>query len=91
MNKKRITAIVTLVLLAAVGGYQVKAHAQPEFPKPCRVLVPAEWGAYKGMSRGTGLIFEDKTGTLRIISDIPCDTDSGPVSSPRVLVELYRK
>jgi hypothetical protein len=70
LNWKRIAALVTLVL-SAIGGDQVKAHAQQDFPPPCSVVVPAEWGKYRGSVIESGLVFEDKNGTLRIIQQVP--------------------
>jgi hypothetical protein len=90
LNWGRIVAIVSLMLVGAVGTYELKAHAQQELPTPCSINVPAEWGDFKGMSK-TGMIFEDKNGTLRIISEIPCNLDRGIVSTPRVLVEIHRR
>ncbi len=78
MNRTRIAVIVTLVLLSAIGGYQVKAHAQQDFPPPCTVVVPADWGKYRGSVVESGLVFEDKNGTLRIIQQLPCTLDGTP-------------
>jgi hypothetical protein len=91
MNRNRIIAIVTLVLAAAVGGYQVKAHAQQQYPKPCTVVIPTDWGKYKGVAAGSGLVFEDKNGTLRITSQIPCNIDGSVASAPQIMVEIHRK
>jgi len=91
VNWKRIAALVTLVLVSAIGGYQVKAHAQQDFPPPCTVVVPAEWGKYRGNAVGSGLVFEDKSGTLRIIAQLPCTLDGTPNGPPRVLAEIRRK
>lgn len=91
MNGRRITAGVALVLLSAIGGYQVKAHAQQDFPYPCNVVVPVEWGRFRGSINLNGLIFEDKYGTLRIIQQLPCTLDGTPNGPPRVIAEIRRK
>ena len=91
MKYKRIAAVVALVLLSAFGGYQVKAHAQQDFPPSCNVVVPAEWGKYKGSVVESGLIFEDKAGTLRIIQQLPCTLDGTPNGPPRIIAEIHRK
>ncbi len=91
MNWNRIAAVVTLVLVSAIGGYQLKVHAQQQFPKPCTVVIPSEWGKYKGVSAGSGLVFEDKNGTLRIVSQISCNIDGSVTSPPQVMVEIHRK
>ncbi len=91
MNPNRIAVLVTLVLVSAVGGYQVKAHAQGQYSKPCSVVVPSEWGKYRGTSTGSGMVFEDKNGTLRVVSELPCSIEGGYFNTPRVLVEIRRK
>ncbi len=82
---------MTLVLVSAISGYQLKAHAQQQFPKPCTVVIPFEWGKYKGVSAGSGLVFEDKNGTLRVISQIACNIDGSVATTPQVMVEIHRK
>ena len=91
MNGKRIAAAVTLILVSAIGGYQVKVHAQQDFPPPCTVVIPADWGKYRGNAVGTGLVFEDRNGTLRIIQQLPCTLDGTPNGPPRVIAEIRRK
>lgn len=91
MNWKRIAIFAAPVFVSAVGGYQLKAHAQQEFPAACSVVVPAEWGKYRGYAGGNGLVFEDTAGTLRIIPQLPCTMDGTPNGPPRVLAEIRRK
>ena len=93
MNWKRIGAGVAVIFVSAIGGYQVKAHAQrdPNFPPPCTVVIPAEWGKYRGNVEGSGLMFEDKNGTLRIVPQLPCTVDGTPDGTPRVLAEIRRR
>jgi hypothetical protein len=40
---------------------------------------------------GTGLVFEDKNGTLRFIQQLPCTLDGTPNGPPRVIAEIRRK
>lgn len=91
MNWKRIAVAVPLVLLSAIGGYQVKAHAQQDFPPPCSIVIPAEWGKFRGNANGTGLVFEDRNGTLRFIAQLPCTLDGTPNGPPRVIAEIRRR
>jgi hypothetical protein len=91
MNWKRFAVIAMAVFASAIGGYQVKARAQQNFPLPCTVVVPAEWGQYRGSITGSGLVFEDKNGTLRIIQQLPCTLDGTPNGPPRVYAEVRRK
>ena len=94
MTGKRIAAVAGVLLVSAIGGYQLRAHAQQQsqqFPKPCTVIVPAEWGDYAGTATGAGMVFEDKDGTLRIISNLPCSIDGSVGGVPRVIAEIRRK
>ena len=91
MNWKRVVVLAALVFASAVGGYQMKAHAQQRYPPACNVYIPAEWGKFRGMSTGTGMIFEDNDGNLRIIGTIPCGVDRGQSSTPLVDVMIKRK
>ena len=91
VNWKRVVVLAALVLASAAGGYQLKAHAQQQYPPACNVYIPAEWGKFQGMSTGSGMVFEDKDGNLRIIGQVPCSTDRAQVGMPRVDVMIRRK
>jgi len=39
----------------------------------CVSYVPAEWGDYKGGNQQSGLAFQDRAGTLRFVTNLPCD------------------
>lgn len=87
--KKQITAIILLVALifVAVKLFQAKttnAAGQDEFGV-CVSQVPQSWGQFKGGSEQSGLAFEDGQGTLRFITNIPCN---GTV--PTVALEVRR-
>lgn len=90
MNWGRIVAIVSLMLAGVVGTYEITAHAQQQFPPPCQVSIPAEWGELKGVSEKIGMVFEDRTGTIRIIANMPCDTPGAILNRPYVQVEIRR-
>jgi len=91
MKWKRIAAVAALVFISAIVAYTLKAHAEQEFPPPCNVVVPADWGKYRGNVEGSGLVFEDNNGTLRIIQQLPCTLDGTPNGPPRVSAEIRRK
>ena len=55
-------AISMLVLLLAGEGVRTPAVAQAQPPR----TIPKSWGALKG-SIGASLIFEDSTGTIRLL------------------------
>jgi hypothetical protein len=88
--KKSIrTAMV--VALAIVALLSLKMYADtPKKPEPqvwtpgCVATVPKSWGAYKGGSAQSGLAFEDSAGTLRFLTNIPCD------GTPAVALEIRR-
>jgi hypothetical protein len=82
--------LVVLALAATVGTYEVKAHPQNIVGRPCVFTVPSDWGEFKGISK-FGLVFEDKTGTLRIIDQTPCETEGGQTGRPQVSVEVRRR
>jgi hypothetical protein len=91
MNWKRITGLAVIVIASAVGGYQLNVHAEQEPNRPCTVIIPAAWGDYKGLSTGTGLVFEDKSGTLRIVPVLPCPVNGAVPMSAWAAVEVHRK
>jgi hypothetical protein len=82
---------ITVVALAIVALVSLKMYAAtPEKPAPqvwtpgCVASVPKSWGAYKGGSAQSGLAFEDSAGTLRFLTNIPCD------GTPAVALEIRR-
>ena len=79
-------------MAAVVGTHEFTVHAQQpqQFPPPCQVTIPAEWGAFKGASEKIGMVFEDQSGTLRVISDMPCGTSGAVIVRPVVQVEIHR-
>ena len=100
MSWKLFAIVATLVFASAFGGYHLKAQAQQDpsqmqgqqdFPQHCTVVIPEEWGKYRGNATGSGLVFEDKNGTLRIIQQLPCTMDGTPNGPPRVFAEICRK
>jgi hypothetical protein len=87
-NSNKIIATVALVVVALIS---VKTYAAaPKAPKPqvwtpgCVASVPRSWGVFKGASTQSGLAFEDSAGTLRFLTNIPCD------GSPVVALEIRR-
>jgi hypothetical protein len=88
---KNRTRAVVVVALAIVALVSLKIHAAtPKKPEPqvwtpgCVATVPKSWGAYKGGSAQSGLAFEDTAGTLRFLTNIPCD------GTPAVALEIRR-
>jgi hypothetical protein len=88
---KKTIRTVMVVALAIVALISVKMYAAtPKKPEPqvwtpgCVANVPKSWGAYKGGSAQSGLAFEDSAGTLRFLTNIPCD------GTPAVALEIRR-
>ncbi len=81
---------VILVLAAMIGVHEVKASPQVRLGSPCVITIPADWGDFKGISK-FGLVFEERSGTLRIIDQMPCDAEGGNHGVPNVSVEVRRK
>ncbi|MGA2900004.1 MAG: hypothetical protein ABSF40_07225 [Candidatus Acidiferrales bacterium] len=88
-NTIRTIMVVALVILGALVSLKIRA-ATPKKPAPqvwtpgCVASVPKSWGAYKGGSAQSGLAFEDSAGTLRFLTNIPCD------GTPAVALEIRR-
>ncbi|MGA8142910.1 MAG: hypothetical protein WB987_03350 [Candidatus Acidiferrales bacterium] len=84
----KLAAIAATVLLAliAIKLYTTKAAAQPAqlWTPGCVAYVPKAWGQFKGGSAQAGLAFEDNTGTLRFLTNIPCG------ATPLVALEVRR-
>ena len=88
---KKRTAIAIAVALAMVTLVSLKLFASaPKSPLPqvwtpgCVSAVPKAWGTFKGGSAQSGLAFEDSAGTLRFLTNIPCN------GAPAVALEIRR-
>jgi hypothetical protein len=75
-----IVALLSLKMYAATS----KKPAPQVWTPGCVASVPKSWGAYKGGSAQSGLAFEDSAGTLRFLTNIPCD------GTPAVALEIRR-
>ena len=51
----------------------------------CTAAVPKEWGVYRTGSQQSGLSFEAADGTLRFITNLPCDG-----STPQITLQIRR-
>jgi len=83
---RRILIVVGFALLVAVS-LQPAATPQSQTVGRCVVTVPSQWGTFRGISQGYGLVFEDDAGTLRVVNQMPCGLD-GP---PNISLEVRRK
>jgi hypothetical protein len=83
----RAGVFVLLVIVLGVFFYARRAKAGPQDGYPqaaCVSYVPQSWGDYKGGSQQSGLAFQDRNGTLRFLTNLPC----GAV--PQVALEIRR-
>ena len=85
-SKASTLAIVALLALIALRLYTTKAARKPaQFWTPGYVAtIPKAWGEFKGGDAQSGFAFEDNTGTLRFLTNIPCG------GTPLVALEVRR-
>jgi hypothetical protein len=89
MRKAIQTIVIVILLLVAFVSLKTYA-ATPKKPEPqvwtpgCVASVPKSWGVYRGASAQSGLAFEDSAGTIRFLTNIPCD------GAPVVALEIRR-
>ena len=78
------TTLLILLVTAALNVGSSKAVPQITYGYTCLSYIPAAWGEYKGGNQQSGLAFEDNTGTLRFVTNLPCD------STPQPALEIRR-
>jgi hypothetical protein len=84
--KKIAVASLLIVFLCVFKLYAATPKkAAPQVWTPgCVASVPKSWGQFRGGSAQSGLAFEDQQGTLRFLTNIPCD------GTPLVALEIRR-
>ena len=90
MKLRILLVIAVIFVIGVVCARRVKAAPQENVPFPCVVNVPSQWGKFMGTSQ-YGLAFEDQSGTIRLIDQMPCSIDSRTTTLPNVIVEVRRK
>jgi hypothetical protein len=91
-SQLKTIAIATLTTAVALLSFKVYAASpkpvqppQPQIWTPgCIASVPKTWGTFRGASAQSGLAFEDSSGTIRFLTNIPCD------GIPSVSLEIHR-
>jgi hypothetical protein len=73
-------ALISVSIYAATA----KKPEPQQWTPGCVASVPKSWGAFRGGSAQSGLAFEDGTGTLRFLTNIPCG------GTPTVTLEIHR-
>ena len=81
---------VLLVVMILVGVKLLffptpSTKASPQDPLACVAQVPQEWGEFVGGSEQSGVAFKDGQGTLRFITNFPCNG-----TLPAVALEVRR-
>ena len=89
MKTVTVRVAIMAIFLAAFAGWNFgrKTSAAPQSgcgQPMCVSQIPLAWGEYKGGSQQSGLAFQDNSGTLRFVTNIPCD------GVPQVALELRR-
>ena len=71
--------VILVLLVAKVFFAKAEKPAQTTFGS-CISQVPRDWGQFKGGSEQSGIAFEDIHGTLRFITNLPCNGSTPPVA-----------
>lgn len=75
---QQLKTIAIVLLTATIALLSLKARAASPKPEPqvfapgCIASVPKSWGTFRGASTQSGLAFEDSSGTIRFLTNIPC-------------------
>ena len=87
---QQLKTIALVLIVAIVALISLKARAASPKPEPqifapgCIANVPKAWGTFRGASTQSGLAFEDANGTIRFLTNIPCQ------GTPSVSLEIHR-
>lgn len=73
-----VLSLLVLLLSTGLDLRTTKANSQTTYGYTCVSYIPAEWGDYKGGNQQSGLAFQDRTGTLRFVTNLPCDATAQP-------------
>ena len=90
MRKNFLQKMAMVALAGAACGwlYVRKTTAAPQIAvfgqAACTSYVPPSWGEFKGTFQQNGVVFQDNAGTLRVVTNIPCET------TPQIALEIRR-
>jgi hypothetical protein len=83
---KVLLAVLTLIAAKLLLFPKNRTEAaRQEIFGVCVAQVPQEWGEFAGGSEQSGVAFKDKQGTLRFITNFPCNG-----TTPAVALEIRR-
>jgi len=75
----RFGAVAALILLLAASvDVRTSKALQQTYGYTCVSYVPADWGEFKGGNQQSGLAFQDRSGTLRFVTNLPCNATPQP-------------
>jgi hypothetical protein len=86
-STRRLLVAAVALLVASSWFLACKATAKPQivYGQPaCTTYVPPSWGEYVGTSEHYGMVFKDNQGTLRFVTNVPCET------VPQVALQVKR-
>jgi len=79
-----VVVIFVLLVSTALDVPLTKAGGpQTVYGYTCVSYIPAEWGEFKGGNQQSGLAFQDHAGTLRFVTNLPCDSTPQPALEVR--------
>jgi len=89
MSKTTVPLLIAVIVLLGVSQWFLvrKLAAKPQivYGQPtCTTYVPPSWGEYKGSSEHYGIVFQDSSGTLRFVINVPCQT------VPQIALQVVR-
>ena len=73
-----VCTLLLLLLCAAIDLHTTRANSQTTYGYTSVSYVPAEWGEFKGGNQQSGLAFQERSGTLRFVTNLPCDATAQP-------------
>jgi hypothetical protein len=79
-----LTMALGLILFIRVRTARGSAQGVYTGDPGCVSYVPKEWGQFVGSSALTGIGFEERDGTLRFVTSLPCGT------APTIALEVRR-
>ena len=83
----KVLGVVMILIGAKVLFFPTKTTkaSQQEVFGACVAEVPQEWGEFVGGSEQSGVAFKDRQGTLRFITNFPCNG-----TLPTIALEIRR-
>ena len=71
-------AFLILLISTSLDVPSTRASPQTTYGYTCVSYIPTEWGEFKGGNQQSGLAFQDRAGTLRFVTNLPCDATPQP-------------